>query len=425
MVKEEFLHFVWKYRLFVSDYLHYRGDKITVIEPGLQNPDSGPDFFNARIRIGATVWAGNVEIHVKSSDWYKHGHQNDPAYDGVILHMVMDEDGQVFRQSGEEIPQGRLVISPSVLEKYGLLMEERENRICYSSFDKLDKVRYRDWIGKLGFTRLERRVIMVDHILKENHYDWEDTQYQVLAGAIGMRVNREPFSLLSRSVPYTFLVKNKLKPVTLHAAFFGQAGFLSNPSNKNPYFTELSREYDAIKKLLPPVRLAQHLFKKKGNRPSGFPGLRILQLAEIVRKNVPIFQKVTGLLNAPDLKKMLGDCMTDIYGKENAAEHFGFPLYKPGASTLDSWVINGIVPVLFRFGQFRKDEILIQSSLDILEELPPESNEILKKWNTFGVNALNSFESQALIELKTNYCIKMRCTECVLGHFVIQNADTE
>lgn len=420
-VKEDFLHYVWKYGLYNSDYLFAGKNRIEVIDPGLHNHSSGPDFFNARVKIGDTLWAGNVEIHVKASDWYRHRHQDDPAYDNIILHMVLENDLRVNRNSGEEIPTGRFVIHSEVFRRYENLVGDEDNRICYKALPELDSLLYTDWIGKLAFKRLERKLIHVEEILKDNYFDWDDALYQVLSMALGMKVNAEPFRILSRSVPYGFILKNRHRQLTLLAAFLGQAGMLEGNKN-DEFFRKLSREYNAIRSLLPePVAREMH-WKKLRNRPGGFPLVRIIQLAEILRTSFPLFEKLKNGMSVTDIRRSLLIPLKNL--KENfrgsASQWVSFHL--PVRATLDTWIINGIIPVLFRYGKFQKNEEIIQSVLDILEELPAETNEILKKWNTFGIYPANAFESQALIEWMTQYCRRQACTDCMLGHLMISNA---
>lgn len=422
MVREDFLHYVWKFRMFNSEYLNYKGEKIEVIEPGQYNYSSGPDFFNAKIKIGRTVWAGNVEIHVKASDWFRHGHHKDPAYDNIILHMVMDEDDFVLRQSGEEIPQCRLVIYSEILKKYESLVNGSEEKECYRTLSGWDSHLYRDWIGKLGFIRLERKVSQLDAILNENHFDWEDALYHMIASSFGMKLNAEPFRMLSRSVPLSFILKNREKHITLLAAFFGQAGFLESRVNESGYFKKISREYDAIGTLLPEPILRAHLWKKMRSRPTGFPEIRIIQLVEFLRYQLPVFERIKSGIKINDLRNLFLGPLISLKKTMLDSTNIWLSFHLPTRQTVDSWIINGIIPVLFRYGQFHKDQGIIQSVIDILEELPPEKNEILKKWNKFGIYPENAFDSQALIELKTQFCSKLACTECMLGHVLMSNA---
>ena len=251
MVKEEFLHYIWKYRMFDSEYLYYKGEKIEVLGTGIHNQSSGPDFFNARIRIGDTLWAGNVEIHVRASDWFRHNHQADPAYDNIILHLVYDPDMAVYRKNGEEIPFARLAFYPGLLRKYEELLQNTDHRECYRLFGRIEPVFYRDWIGKLGLIRLERRVNDIHDRLKENNFDWDETLYQLLAGAFGANRNYEAFLMLSRAVPLKFIYRYRQNPLALNAAFFGQAGFLDETLTDDVYYGQLQREYRSLQKVLP------------------------------------------------------------------------------------------------------------------------------------------------------------------------------
>ena len=423
MIKEDFLHFIWKFKLFSSEYLVYSGEKIEILDPGVHNLSSGPDFFNAKIKIGKTTWAGNVEIHNKASDWYKHGHQNDPVYDSIILHMVLEEDIQVTRQSGEEIPTARFVIHSEIQKKYDHLISESDYKDCYRIFPGLDPVLYRDWIGKLGFLRLERKVKIVDELLKNNQFNWELVLYQSFASALGMKLNAEPFLMLSRSVPLSFVWKKRDNINTIFAAYLGQAGFLSRKDIDDSFYSELKKEYDGIKALLPPGFLQDHHWKKLHRRPGGFPLPRLFQFAVIIRNLFPMFEKLKEGQTAREIKLDIEKCLRNFKNTCQPCPNQWLSFYLPTRSTINVWIINGIIPVLFAYGKYHKNDLFIQKAMDILEELAPEKNEILKNWNKFGIYAENAFESQALIELKNQFCLKQACTDCFLGHKLLSDAD--
>ncbi len=424
MIKEEFLHFIWKYNLFDTEYLYYRDCRIEVIDIGRHNKSSGPDFFNARIRIGDTLWAGNVEIHVKASDWFLHKHETDPDYDNIILHLVYESDISVYRKNGEEIPYARLAFHPRLIEKYKSLTTKKENPECYTFFGSSEKIFYEDWIGKLGITRLERRVESISSDLKSCEYDWEEVLYRLLAGAFGSKQNADLFVLLARAVPLKFIYKYRKNPLALNAAFFGQAGFLDETLTDDHYYSRLQKEYSVLRMNLPEPLPGKHLWKLMRARPPSFPVVRIPQFICLVKNSFPFADKIKELNTIKKLKDHMKGSLESYW-----VDHFLYglpgrrPEFTPSDSTFELWILNAIVPFLFSYGKIRNQEACLQLSLKLMEELPPESNEILKKWNKFGIQAGNAFYSQALIELKTRYCDKNRCAECMIGYKILLNAE--
>jgi hypothetical protein len=355
----------------------------------------------------------------------RHGHQNDPAYDSVILHIVYDNDLAVYRKSGDEIPVIRLSFNPILLEKYkSLIKEDRESRECFNYLGRLDKLFMRDWLGKLMIERLEEKTGTILPVLIDNHYNWDDCLYKTLAVSFGMKLNAEPFRLLAESIPLNFIMKYRDNPKTINAAFFGQAGFLDELLTDDPYYAMLQKEYNSIKTLLPPPIPGKHLWKFMRSRPAGFPTARIPQLVSILVNSFPAFEKIAEAGSVKELREIL------ISGSENYwVNHFmyGKPgrrkITIPGKDTIDLILINAVVPLLFLYGKFRLKDQIRDRALDLLEELAPENNEILKKWEKFGVKSQNAFDSQAIIQLETRYCLKKRCIECYFGNKILQDYD--
>jgi hypothetical protein len=426
MIKEEFLHYIWKYRLFDSEYFYFKDNRIEVVETGQHNLSSGPDFFNAKIKIGNTVWAGNVEIHVKASDWYKHNHHEDPAYDNIILHLVHNPDRAVYRRNGEEIPFVRLGFHPGLLKTYNKLLQKSDNPVCYNVFARMDPVFYHEWTGRLGIIRLERRVNDIMAKLAKYQYDWNEILYQHLAAAFGLNQNSDPFRLLSQAVPLKFIYKNRLNPSALNAAFFGQAGFLDETISDDPYYQQLQREYSSLKIYLPDPLPGKHLWKLMRLRPPAFPVVRIPQLISLVKNSFPLMEKLLENKDSRDLmdlfSKNIKNYWTEhfLYGKSGRRAE-----YMPSADTYRIWILNAVVPIIFSYGKARNIESICNRAIALLEELPPENNEILKKWNKFGIRACNAFESQSLIELKTRFCDTDRCIDCMIGNKILLDAGSK
>ncbi len=426
MIKEEFLHFIWKYRLFDTEYCYFRNKAVKIIDTGIHNFSSGPDFFNARVKIGDTLWAGNVEIHVKASDWFRHNHPEDPAYDNIILHFVYDPDMAIYRRNGEEIPFIRAAFHPGLLKTYKSLVQEREDPGCYQVFSKMDSLFYYDWTGKLGIDRLDRRIKEIHERLVENHFDWDEVLYQRLASAFGANQNGEPFLMLSRAVPLKFVYKNRSNPTTLNASFFGQAGYLDETLTDDAYYQQLQREYSSLKTYLPDALPGKHLWKLMRLRPQSFPAVRIPQFIYLVRNTFPLMNNLLQIKNADELAEYLRESIMNYW-----TDHFLYgtsgrrPEYMPSPDTCKLWILNAIIPIVFCYGRIKKKQSISDYAIQLLEELPPENNEILKKWNKFGIKAKNAFDSQALIELKTRYCDKRKCTDCMIGHKILSDARSE
>ncbi len=416
-IPEEFLHYVWRYKLFNPDYLNYHNLPVEVLEAGIYNHSSGPDFFNSRIKIGNTTWAGNVEVHVKASDWMRHGHHKDPAYDSVILHVVYELDLSVYRINGEEIPAIRLTFHPRLIKTYyQLVNREGQSRACIKKLKELDRIFIRDWLGKLGIERLEEKSIALSTLLKRNQYDFEDGLYKSLATAFGMKLNAVPFGLLAESIPLNFILRNREATKTVNAAFFGQAGFLDELISDDPYYEMLQKEYQSLRGMLPPPLPGKHLWKFMRARPAGFPTARIAQLAALVARSFPLFEKIIEAENAGKIEKILQEGLKNywvdffLYGKPGRRK-----ISRPGKETLDLLIINAIVPLIFLYGQFRMNGKISEKALLLLEEISPEENSIVRQWRGFGMDIQNAFDSQAVIQLETRYCQKKRCIECLFG----------
>lgn len=419
--QEDFLHFIWKYKLYNPDYLSYKNSKVEVIDPGIHNFSSGPDFFNAKVRIGDTLWAGNVEIHVNASDWYKHNHQNDPAYESLILHAVYNYDREIYRPDHEEIPCVRLSFSSSLVKKYNdLTLTAITKRECIRYLPALEKVFLRDWIGKLMMERLSGKTDYVYSMLTENTYNWEETLYKLLARSFGMKLNAETFYLLASKVPLNFVLKYRNSPDVLNAVFYGQAGFLDEFISDEARYTFLRREYLAVKTMLPPPLSGKYLWKFMRARPAGYPPIRIAQFMAIVSRSFPLFEKLIQFKTVKELKKFLRSALKDygdsfyLFGNMNKGKKT-----VPGDKVIESIIVNSFLPLLFCYGKERGKTEICERVVLFLEELPAENNSIIKKWNDFGLKAANMFESQAFIQLETKYCSKKRCLDCLFGHKIL------
>ena len=422
-MRESFLHFLWRTRRFnAQNLLTTQVQSIEIQVLGEQNTNAGPDFFNARLRIGDTNWAGNVEMHLRSSEWHTHGHSNDPAYDNVILHVVMEEDQPILRSNGERIPclelKGR--IPPKLLENYERLEHEQAWIPCEHFFQQVPEIVRLNWLDRLLVERLELKTNAIAEALKATNNHWEEAFYRMIARNFGLKVNMEPFEALARSLPLLTLSKHKSSLLQVEALLFGQAGFLAE-NQVDDWPKELAREYQhlALKHGLSPLPLNQWKFLRL--RPANFPTVRLAQFAALIHQSAHLFSKIMEARNLRELENLF-QIQPSLYWKN----HFQFN--KPsihrdkplGRDFIHLLVINTIVPFLFHYGKSKDLEEPQKRALALLEELPPESNVILEGWSILGVNARNAFQTQALIHLKTRYCDQKRCLECAIGTSILK-----
>ncbi len=425
-IREDFLHFIWENRLYSNNSLLINNETVEVIDSGQHNVTSGPDFFNARIKIGNTQWAGNVEIHVKASDWFRHNHQDDPAFFNVILHVVYEQDCRLERPGGEEIPCLVLKFGESLLKNYNLLIKASAAIPCHNLLPVIDKIYWSDWYSKLMVERLQHKTQEVEKVLLENKYNWEESLYHFIGRSFGFKINAFPFETLVRTTPLNVLLRFRQKSLTINAILFGQAGFLEDLISEDEYYVSLQREYHSLIKTLPPRIMDKSTWKFMGTRPGNFPLVRIGQFASVIVKRYPLF---ASLVDHPDLKswRKVLDPGTESYwenhylfGKEGKRRKL-----KMGKMAVDLVILNAFIPVIFHYGNFRRKNDLKNMILNILEQLSPEKNDILKKWEKSGVKAINAFESQALIHLTTRYCRKKKCLDCMVGNRIIKEGKAQ
>lgn len=419
-ISEEYLQFAWKYSLYYKDNLEYCNEKLSISDPGEHNKHSGPDFFNARIKIGNTTWAGNVEIHLKASDWFRHGHDKDPAYESIILHVVLDYDCDIYRFSGDQIPVVQIVLLQEYLEQYEELVLSKNEIHCFDKLENINRVFFSDWITKMMFSRLQEKVNQVNKVLESNKFDWEETFYRFLAKSFGFKLNSIPFSMLAETTPLKILLKYRNNPDTINAILFGQAGFLEDKISGDKYYGILSREYKSIRQLLPKRILHNYSWQFMRSRPANFPTVRISQFASLVINTFPLFATIT---ECRELSRMIE--IFKINSERYWEDHklFGSVKreknYKMGDASARLIIINAVLPVLFSYAKFRMRYELQDRVLRFLEELPAEKNKITHSWEKAGFKAENAFESQALIQLTNYYCKDRKCLDCLIGHKII------
>ncbi len=418
MVPEEFLQYIWEQQLFNSKNLEtVTGEKLEVNNAGRRNQDSGPDFFNAKIKIGETVWAGNIEIHKKSSDWILHNHQNDKAYDNVILHVVEIYDQAVFRSGGEEIPTLLLKYPERLRTNYQNLLNAKTWIACENQFHKINPVVLQLGFNRLMIERLEAKTSEIQERLKQNNNDWNETFYQVLARSFGFKVNSLPFEMLAKSLPLQILAKHKNNLFQLEALFFGNSGLLNQQLLGDDYFLQLREEYSFLYKKYRLSAIEGHLWKFLRLRPVNFPTVRISQIAALTHRSHNLFSKIVETDSLENLKTLF-----NVEASEYWNSHYNFnkstknySVKTLGESSVNTIIINVVVPFLFVFGEIQNKNQLKNRALEFLEKLPPENNSLISHWKKLGIECRSAFETQALIQLKNIYCEKKKCLNCQIG----------
>lgn len=424
-MKENLLQFIWKLQMFsYKDLCCTNGTSILVIANGNQNFNSGPDFLNAKIVIGDQFWAGNVEIHVNASDWYVHNHEIDENYDAVILHVVWNNDTPIFGKSNQEIPTLELknYISKEVLSNYEDLFNTDKNWInCEKSINEVDSFQMSNWFERLYFERLEQKSAQVQKILNKTNNNWEATLFMLLAKSFGLKINSEAFFNFASSFDFSIVRKVSNNQLQLEALFFGQAGLLSE-EYESVYYENLKSEYEYLKLKfnLKPISKGQIQFFRL--RPYNFPTIRLSQLASLYHLHQNLFSKLMELKSIEDFYKFLAISTSTFWETHYTFEKESKKSTKKlSKSFVDLILVNTIVPLKFMYlKSLDKDDFT--PVLAIVEAIKPEENSIISKFVDCEIQPKNALETQALLQLKNEYCNKQLCLECVVGKEVlIQN----
>ena len=417
---EEFLSFLWKYQLFNTTELRVDGEKVEIIQPGELNRNSGPDFFNSKVKIGKTVWVGNVEIHLKASDWYHHNHDKNAAFDNVILHITAENDQPVYSSKGRKVATVILDFDTAHLRNYKTLIANKKWIPCADDLPKVDTIIITSLLSKMGIERLEYRTNQITDSLDKTINDWEESFYWQIARSYGFHVNSQPFESLARSIPYHIVKKHSNNQTQLEAIFFGQAGFLLDDYNNDEYYNKLRKEYEFLrgKYNLQPVET--HIWKFMRLRPGNFPTIRIAQFIGLLSRNTSIFSSI---IEAKDLETLYTLLSADVseywkchYTFGNLSRSVTKTIGKESAKII---IINTIAPFYFIYGKKLGLTQYEDMALQILEEIDAEDNSIIKDWRQHGIKPKSAFESQALLHLKNEYCDKKRCLDCGIGVKII------
>ncbi len=421
-MNEIFLHFIWENNLFEkTDLFADTNEKVEIIGVGQKNTDAGPDFFNAKIKIGNQIWAGNVEIHIKSSDWTAHKHNTDKAYDNVILQVVVENNKKTVRTNNKQIPTIELKYDPQLLNNYLELYNSKQKIACFSKIEYVDKFAIKHWLSRLQIERLEQKSEIVLQLLKQNNNSWEETFYQYIAQNFGFKKNAVPFELLAKSLPLKYLSKHKNNLFQIEAMLFGQAGMLENNFEVD-YYQKLKNEYAFLKNKFELKAIENHLWIFLRLRPPNFPTIRIAQFAQLIYKSSKLFSKIIEIKNIEEIKKLFNLEASSfwethyLFDKESKKRS-----KKLGDSAINNILINTVSLFLFVYGIKKSNENYQNRALELLESIKPEENSIINNWKKANIKIDNAFYSQALIQLNNEYCKKQRCLECQIGNKLIKN----
>jgi hypothetical protein len=421
---EEFLHHIWKFRLFNQlDLRTTEGETIEIVKVGNHNFDAGPDFFNARVRIGDVLWAGNVEIHTNASDWKKHLHQHDKAYDNIILHVVYNADDVVHKASGEVVPTIELKkkIEKKIYQKYLNFKSSNDWIPCEKNIQTVPSLIINSTLDKLLLERLERKSIAITDSLKLNNNNWEETFYQHFARNFGFKTNAVPFELLAKSLPSLFLGKHKNNLLQIEALLFGQSGLL-NEHLEDKYLQGLQNEYVFLKHKLKLHSIDAHLWKFLRLRPVNFPTIRIAQFANLIFNSTHLFSKIIETEKCKDLKKLMNVDVSEYWHTHYVFDKSSKSQTKHlGEDAVNNIIINTIVPFLFVYGKQKNEEKYIDRALQFLEQTTGENNSIIKKWEALKQPVKTAYSTQALLQLKNEYCDYKKCLNCSIGNYLLKN----
>jgi hypothetical protein len=421
---EEFLHYIWQYKLFALNSTLESGETFVVLNSGEKNTDSGPDFFNARIRIGETTWAGNVEIHLYSTDWYRHNHETDKNYDNIILHVVWKNDQSIVRTDGNLIPVLELEgkIFESAWKTYLQFMASKTWIPCQRYLHDLEPVIITSWLDRLLLERFERKTQAAASILDRYNNDWNQAFYHMLAVNMGFKINSDVFALLASSLPFPYLLKHADNLFQLEAIVFGQAGLLDGSFSEG-YPNDLQKEYRFLQAKFSLQPIDGHLWRFMRLHPANFPTVRLAQFASIIHYSNGLFSQVIENMNTEYLIDLLSSAPSAYWENHYIFDKVSPKLVKrPGKDAAHSLLINLVAPFIFVFGSQTFSEEHKRYSITLLESLPPEKNSVISMWKSLGIDALSGAQSQALLELKNNYCNFKKCLSCRFGNTLLRRS---
>lgn len=421
---ERLLHYVWKHKLYLPETLvTTEGLPVTVFDAGIPNTDAGPDFFNAKIKLGDTLWAGNVEIHDKASDWLRHHHDTDKAYDSVVLHLVGVNDATIYRTTGEVIPQATLAVPQSVQNNIDWLIHRDEPISCRSRIQEIESIHLSSWIDALLGERLERKTNDILQLLEQYADDWNEVFYIILTRSFGFGVNSDAFERLAKSLPFRYIQKQRGSSSQIEAMLFGQAGMLAENIPGNHYHNLLQQEYKFFAHKFGLQPLDESLFKNLRMRPNNFPHVKLAQLAALWHRYDSLFSFIRDEESCERIKKLFRVRPSDFWQTHYHFRNASPPAEKLlGENALNIVLINVAIPMLFAYGRKNDRPEYCERAIRFLEALPVEKNVIVSTFTGAGIPAHHAGDSQALIQLKREYCEKKKCLHCRIGFRLLKRS---
>lgn len=422
---EKLMQYVWKHRLWRSeDMVTNTGKKVRVVDPGLLNTDAGPDFFNAKIEIDGHMWVGNVEMHYRATDWKRHHHDSDKAYDSVILHVVAKDDAPVRRTNGELIPQLVLEVSPQFNADYASLVGATIEVPCATKIKQVPHLTIVEWVEGLAFERLHGKVERIHQLLDSFNGSWEDVCYVTLARNFGFGINNDAFERLARRTPLRLLGKHSDSVLQIEALLFGQAGMLdAQKPGMDSYYNQLCTEYAFLSNKFQLTPMEKESWKLFRIRPQNFPYRRIAMLAQFIEGG---FRMMNRILEAEGEKEMRALFEVELSGYWTKHYTFGKPNERATAtlsrSSIDIILINTVAPLLYAYGELTGNYEMTDKAIKLLEDLRTENNSIMSHFVAYGIDCPDALTSQALVQLKREYCDARKCIYCKIGHHLLSKA---
>lgn len=414
---EQLLHYVWKHKIFpLKELKTTTGQQVEVIDTGLANTDAGPDFFNAKLKLDGVLWIGNIEIHERSSDWFKHGHHADAGYNSAILHIASEIDTEISRSNGERIPQIQLICPEAVRTNYKELLETDSYPPCYRIIPSLPPFTAHSWMTALQMERFEQKATLLNERLKRCQGNWEDAFFITLARNFGFGLNGDAFETWAHRLPFRAVDKHRNDLFQIEAIFFGQAGILED-SDGDGYYLRLKKEYTYLQHKFGLIPMDASLWRFLRLRPANFPHIRIAQLACLYHRAYGLLSRIMETETLQGVRDILKGGTSEYW-----LTHYTFGGSSPSRpktlsnTSLDLLIINTVVTFLYAYGLHKGNRVLCARAGSFLEELKAENNYITRMWEQCGMKASNAADSQALIQLKKEYCDKKKCLYCRIGY---------
>lgn len=414
---EQLLHYVWKHKIFsLKELKTTTGQQVEVIDTGLANTDAGPGFFNAKLKLDGVLWIGNIEIHERSSDWFKHGHHADAGYNSVILHIASEIDMEISRSNGERIPQIQLICPEAVRTNYKELLETASYPPCYRIIPSLSPFTAHSWMSALQMERFEQKATLLNERLKRCQGNWEDAFFITLARNFGFGLNGDAFETWAHQLPFRAVDKHRNDLFQIEAIFFGQAGILED-SDGDGYYLRLKKEYTYLQHKFGLIPMDASLWRFLRLRPANFPHIRIAQLACLYHRAYGLLSRIMETETLQGVRDILKGGTSEYW-----LTHYTFGGSSPSRpktlsnTSLDLLIINTVVTFLYAYGLHKGNRVLCARAGSFLEELKAENNYITRMWEQCGMKTSNAADSQALIQLKKEYCDKKKCLYCRIGY---------